>query len=96
MKPETQIKVLFIIRICLWIIALSATIRWMYYSVKLHMDGIYEVHEYATLLRPGLYTGLLISFVSIGISFYLHVITVRIKKKLRPDSDHSMAEKINR
>ena len=96
LTPEKKIKILFIIRICLWFIALAATIWWMYYSVKLHIDGIYDVHLYATQLRPVLYLGLLISFISLGLAFYLHMITVRIKRSMQNNTDHSLAERINR
>ena len=96
MKSETRIRILFAIRVILWITALAATVVWMYYSVKLHIDGIYDVHEYATILRPVLYTCLAISFAAIAISFGLHMLTVRIRKKDKDEQDHSLAEKINR
>ncbi len=96
MKPETQIKVLFIIRICLLIVALTATIWWMYYSVKLHIDGIYDVHEYATILRPVLYVCVAISVAAIAVSFALHMLSVNIRKKYKEEIDHGLAEKINR
>nr|WP_297704937.1 hypothetical protein [uncultured Butyrivibrio sp.] len=71
-------KTLFIIRICLWVIALAATVYWNYYSIMLHRNGIYDPAEYATLMRPVLYICLAISVVAIIISFILHHIS---KKK---------------
>ncbi len=70
-------KTLFIIRICLWIIALASTIYWNYYSIMLHRNGIYDPAEYATLMRPVLYTCLIISIVAIVISFILFAISKR-------------------
>ena len=96
MKSETQIRILFAIRVCLWITALVSTIYWMYYSVKLHMDGIYDVHVYATILRPILYTCLAISIVAIAISFSLHMLSVKIKKRDKLERDDAMAERISR
>ncbi len=96
MKKETQIKILFVIRVCLWITALISTAYWMYYSVKLHIDGIYDVHEYATALRPILYSCVAIAVAAVAISFGLHVLTVKIKNKDKTDRDQSLAERINR
>ena len=70
-------KGLLIGRICLWIIALTATIYWIYYSVKLHNDGIFDPAEYSTALRPVLYTCLIISLAAVALSFALY----RIGKK---------------
>ena len=80
-RPRKEIIILFVIRVCLWIVALAATIYWMYYSVKLHRMGIFAPEEYSPLLRPVLYTGLGIAFVAICISFALHALSVRIKKQ---------------
>ncbi len=96
MKPQTQIKIIFALRICLWIVALFATVWWMYYSVKLHIDGIYDVHEYATALRPILYGCVAVAIAAVAISFGLHVLSVKIKNKDKTDRDQSLAERINR
>ena len=81
-KGKKQVFILFLIRIFLWVVAAVSTFIWMYYSAKLHQDGIFEPSEYATLLRPVLYTCLIIAIVAICISFILHAVSVRIKRKL--------------
>ncbi len=80
-KPGTTVRALFFTRICLWITALTATVYWIGFSFKLYADEIYETFEYATRMRPVLYTCLVISIAAIGISFVLHAISERIKKK---------------
>ncbi len=80
-RPKKLIIVLFVIRVCLWIIALASTIYWIYYSIKLHRDGIFAPDVYSPMLRPVLYMCLCISIVAICISFALHAWTVRIKKQ---------------
>ncbi len=79
-KDKKLIKIFFSIRVCLWIVALVSTIYWIYYSVKLHLNGIFDPAEYSTLLRPVLYTCLIIAIVAVCISFALHAWSVRIKK----------------
>ncbi|WP_029319736.1 hypothetical protein [Butyrivibrio sp. AE3004] len=76
---SAKIKRLFVIRVGLWIVAFASTAYWIYFSIKLHMDGIFEETEYATLLRPVLYTCLLIAVAAICISFALY----RRSKKLK-------------
>ena len=79
-KAKKQIKILFITRVCLWMTALVSTLYWMYYSFKLHMDEIFDPYVYASLLRPVLYTGLIIAVTAICLSFVLHAKSVKIKK----------------
>ncbi|MBQ3798294.1 MAG: hypothetical protein II842_18790 [Butyrivibrio sp.] len=74
---KNKITGFLICRICLWIVALTATIYWIYYSIKLHNDGIFDPSEYSTLLRPVLYTCLIISILAICISFALRAISKR-------------------
>ena len=71
---DNKQKILFGTRICLWIIALASTIYWMYFSAKLHAEGIFDYEEYATTLRPVLYTCLIIAVVAICISFALRAL----------------------
>ncbi len=80
-KAKKTIQALFITRICLWVIAAVATIIWMWYSFKLHADGIFDPYEYATLLRPVMYTGLIVAVVAILAAFLLRRITVEIKRQ---------------
>ena len=72
-------KILFIIRVCLWITAFVSTAYWMYYSVKLHMDGIFDYHTYAALLRPVIYPCLIISVAAICLSFALYALSKKLK-----------------
>ena len=58
-----------------------ATIIWMWYSFKLHADGIFDPYEYATLLRPVMYTGLIVAVVAILAAFLFRRITVEIKRQ---------------
>ncbi|MBR3525266.1 MAG: hypothetical protein IKO11_05415 [Lachnospiraceae bacterium] len=80
-KARKKIFILFIIRIFLWLVAAVSTVIWMYYSGKLHQDGIFDPFEYATLLRPVLYTCLIISIVAVCTSFALYAVTKKIRKK---------------
>lgn len=83
MKRENSKKVLaiFVVRVCLWIVALVSTIYWIWYSVKLHNDGIFAPEEYSPLLRPVLYTCLVISIAAVCISFALRAWSMKIKKQ---------------
>ena len=78
---STKIKILFGVRICLWLVALASTVYWISYSMKLHANGIYAPEEYSPLMRPVLYTCLGIAIAAICISFALHALSVRMKKK---------------
>ena len=75
------VRILFIIRIILWIIAVAATFYWIVWSFKLYQMGIFEVHEYSSHLRPILAKGLFIAVVSICLSFILRSISDKLKKK---------------
>ena len=80
-KAKKQIKNLFIARICLWVVAAVSTLIWMWYSFKLHRDGIFDPYEYATLLRPVKYTGLIVAVAAILLAFLLRRITLEIKRQ---------------
>lgn len=81
--PNKIIRILFIIRIILWIIATAATYHWIFWSFKLYAMGIFDVHEYSQYLRPILGRGLLIAIVSICLSLILRSISDRLKKKMK-------------
>ena len=84
MKTKTKIRILFIIRICLWITALISTGYWVWYSFKLtNVDKIFDPYEYAELLRPVLYPCLLIALAAVGISFALYAQTKKLKAVLK-------------
>ena len=77
---KSKIRALLVIRVCLWIVALASTIYWIWYSVKLHSEGIFAPEEYSPLMRPVLYTCLIIALASICISFVLHAFAKKLKK----------------
>lgn len=79
------VKNIFICRICLWCVALASTAYWIYWSFH-----IYEIHgdaispeDYAAILRPKMYVGLLIAVVCICISFGLRKKSDRIKDEIK-------------
>ena len=78
-KKEKVVKGIFIIRIVLWIIALCATIYWIYWSFKLYTMGIYNEYEYAANLRPIFTKGILISVGAVIISFILRAVSDKMK-----------------
>ncbi len=80
MDRQNEIKTLFIIRVCLWIVALVSTVYWIWYSIKLHVDGIFDYHTYASLLRPILYPCLIISVTAICLSFALYAVSRKLRK----------------
>lgn len=75
------VRILFIIRIVLWIIAAAATYYWISWSFKLYNMGIFDVYEYSGYLRPILTKGLIIAAVSICLSLILRTISDKLKKK---------------
>lgn len=81
-KTNIAVRILFIIRVILWITAASATVYWIYWSFKLYKIGIHDVHEYSDHFRPIFGRCLLISLASICISLILRSISDMIKKKI--------------
>lgn len=80
-KKKNWVKIIFCIRIVLWVIALGATIYWIRWSFKIYEMGTHFVEEYAKAFRPIFARGLLITAIAIGISFILRYISDRIKDK---------------
>ena len=74
------VRILFIIRIILWIAAAAATYYWISWSFKLYNMGIYDVHEYSGYLRPVLAKGLFIAVGCICLSLILRKISDKLKK----------------
>lgn len=85
MKTQTKIMILFVIRVVLWITALISTGYWMWYSFQLTHDGIFDPYDYAKLLRPVLYTCLIISIAAVVACFVLYAQGKKLKKKLREE-----------
>jgi len=81
MPGEKKVKILFGCRVVLWIIALAATIYWIYWSCKLYDLGYLDEHVYAVAFRPIFARGLAISVGAICLSFLLRSISDKIKKK---------------
>ena len=79
-KGELAVKILFVVRILLWIVAAAATVYWIVWSFKMYDIVGYDVHAYATAFRPLFYKALIVTFVSICVSFGLRSISDRIKK----------------
>ena len=77
------VKIIFGIRIVLWMVAAGATAYWIYWSMHLYTLGFENEHEYAAALRPILSKGLLISVAAILVSFLLRSISDKIKKNNR-------------
>lgn len=83
MTDDNKIKYLFCARVCLWIIALSATIYWIYWSFHIYTLGVIDEHEYALIFRPIFAKALLISLVAVGVSFILRIKSDKIKDSRR-------------
>lgn len=83
MNGEKTRRIMFIIRICLWIIALSATVYWIYWSFKLYTMGFLDEHEYAVAFRPIFAKGLFTSLIAVGISFIFRRISDNIKDNMK-------------
>ena len=79
-KGELAVKILFVVRILLWIVAAGATVYWVVWSFKMYDIVGYDVQAYATAFRPLFYKALIVTFVSICVSFGLRSISDRIKK----------------
>ncbi|MCR5683891.1 MAG: hypothetical protein K6G81_00525 [Lachnospiraceae bacterium] len=77
-----RVKTLFKCRVALWVIAAAACIYWIVLSFWLYAKGVWEPHEYATYLRPRLYAALIISVVSLCVSFLLRRRSDEYKKQL--------------
>ncbi len=82
-KRDKLVKIIFGIRICLWVVALGLTVHWIYWSFKLYAMGILDVYDYAKHFRPLFYQDLIITFIVICLSFLLRSISDRIKGKIK-------------
>lgn len=79
-KAKKTIKIIFGIRILLWIVAFIATMYWAVWSFKIYAMGIYDAYEYAAMLRPVITKGLIISVVCIVVCFVLRHISDTLKQ----------------
>lgn len=80
MDKNRIVRILFFIRVVLWVVALAATVYWIVWSFKLYEMGIHDENDYGRHLRPILGRGLLISFGSIIFSLILRSVSDRIKR----------------
>ncbi|MCR5205400.1 MAG: hypothetical protein K6E47_10105 [Lachnospiraceae bacterium] len=82
---EKKIRILFIIRIVMWIICAAGCVYWIYWSFKLYEIEEFEVHTYATHFRPYFNLGITISLVSITISLILRLISDSYKRAMKEE-----------
>ncbi len=80
-KGEIAVRNIFIMRAVLWLVAFVSTLYWIVVSFKLYSDGIFDPYEYATILRPILYTCLIIAVVAIIFAFILRRISDEVKRQ---------------
>ena len=83
MSDEIIVKRLFYCRICLWAIAVAATVYWIYWSFHLYTLGYMDEHEYAVVFRPIFSKGLFISLGAVCVSFVLRRISDYVKDKAK-------------
>lgn len=83
-KDEKLVRILFGMRIVLWVIALIATVYWIYWSFHIYETGIHLVEEYAAIFRPIFGKALLVTAISISVSLVLRKISDKIKKNGAP------------
>lgn len=79
-NESTAVKIIFGVRAILWIVALAFTLHWTHVSFDLYKQGIFDPHDYATILRPILYRDVLISVAAIVVSFIFRSISDKIKE----------------
>lgn len=79
-EKEKIVKIIFAIRACLWAVALGATIYWIVWSFKIYAMGIHDVYEYAGILRPKFYGGIIVAVIAICISFWFRHLSDTVKK----------------
>lgn len=80
-NKDTLVKIIFAIRMVLWLGAAAATAYWIRFSFLLYQMGFEDEHQYATALRPVFYKGVLIAIACVCLSFIFRSISDRIKKK---------------
>jgi len=81
MDDAKKRKIMFMCRVVLWVVALAATIYWIYWSFHLYTLGYVDEHEYAVAFRPIFIKGLFTSLVAVGISFILRIKSDHLKDK---------------
>lgn len=79
---EKAVRIIFFIRILLWTVALAASFYWIYWSFHLYNIGIFDVHEYASYLRPIFWKGFLISIAAVCVSLVFRSISDKLKKRI--------------
>lgn len=80
-KAKKQVKLIFAVRILLWITAFAATLVWVIYNFKLSAEEIFDPAEFAAGFRPLFYTCLVISIIAVCVAFALHMVSKKIKEK---------------
>lgn len=85
MDKNKLIKIIFGIRIILWITALIPTVYWIWYSIDLHNHGIFDPAEFGKYFRPVFYECLIIAVIAVCAAFALHAFSVKLKKQGREE-----------
>lgn len=80
---QKKIKIIFCIRILMWIICAAGCIYWIYWSFELYRRGIYDVHEYGPAFRPHFRLGLMISACSLTVSIALRITSDALKRRFK-------------
>ncbi len=80
-ETDKRVRVLFIIRVCLWVGALAATIYWIVWSFRVYELGYYDPYEYAGVFRPIFWKGFLTACGCIAVSLILRTVSDKIKKE---------------
>ncbi|MCR4727930.1 MAG: hypothetical protein K5796_04685 [Lachnospiraceae bacterium] len=80
-KAKKQVKIIFAVRILLWIIAFASTLVWVIYNFKLNAEEISDPAEFAARFRPLFYTCLGISVIAVCVAFALYMVSKKIKEK---------------
>ena len=84
---EKKIRTLFIFRILMWLTCAFGCGYWIYWSFKLYeiLPEDYDAHMYATSFRPYFNTGIIISLISLAVSFILRFISDKYKKEMKEE-----------
>ena len=81
MSDKKAVRILLYCRMFLWVVALAATVYWIYWSFHLYTLGYMDEHVYAVAFRPIFAKGLLISAGAVVLSFIMRGVSDKIRNK---------------
>lgn len=81
MSDKKTVRILLYCRMFLWVVALAATVYWIYWSFHLYTLGYMDEHAYASAFRPIFAKGLFTSVGAIILSFILRTVSDKIRNK---------------